>query len=170
MTGIQSARRKQKILTTTTKTTASPSSPKVGDLIRFTDSDFPDWCGQEGVVLSLDGDMVNYRVTKSAPTKLSKHWNTVGDERTNEYYRLTIITESLNNDPAEEDVVNHPSHYTQYPVEVIELTEHMDFCRGNAVKYLARAGHKDPAKELEDLKKSLWYVQRAISKLEKEQT
>lgn len=67
-----------------------------------------------------------------------------------------------------DDSVNHPSHYTQYPVEVIQLTEHMDFCRGNAVKYLARAGFKDPAKELEDLKKARWYTDRAISKLEKE--
>lgn len=66
------------------------------------------------------------------------------------------------------DSVNHPSHYTQYPVEVIQLTEHMDFCRGNAVKYLARAGFKDPAKELEDLKKASWYTLRAIAKLEAE--
>lgn len=66
------------------------------------------------------------------------------------------------------DSVNHPSHYTQYPVEVIQLTEHMDFCRGNAVKYLARAGFKDPSKELEDLKKASWYTLRAISKLEAE--
>lgn len=66
------------------------------------------------------------------------------------------------------DSVNHPSHYTQYPVEVIQLTEHMDFCRGNAVKYLARAGFKDPSKELEDLKKARWYTDRAIAKLEAE--
>jgi hypothetical protein len=66
------------------------------------------------------------------------------------------------------DSVNHPSHYTQYPVEVIQLTEHMDFCRGNAVKYLARAGFKDPAKELEDLRKARWYTDRAIAKLEDE--
>lgn len=69
------------------------------------------------------------------------------------------------------DAVNSPSHYTRYPgIEVIQLTKHMDFCRGNAVKYLARAGHKDAAKELEDLKKAAWYTQCAIEKLEAEQS
>lgn len=65
-----------------------------------------------------------------------------------------------------EDVVNSPSHYTQYPVEVIELTRHLNFCRGNAVKYIARAGHKDKAKELEDLKKAAWYIADEIKQLE----
>ena len=57
------------------------------------------------------------------------------------------------------DAVNHPSHYTQYPVEVIELTRHMSFNRGNAVKYVARAGYKGgPEKELEDIDKAIWYL------------
>lgn len=57
------------------------------------------------------------------------------------------------------DAVNHPSHYTQYPVEVIELTRHMPFNRGNAVKYVARAGYKGgPEKELEDIDKAIWYL------------
>lgn len=67
-----------------------------------------------------------------------------------------------------EDAVEHPSHYLAYGIEVIELTEHMNFCRGNAVKYLARAGLKDPNKELEDLRKALWYVQREIARLQKQ--
>ena len=62
----------------------------------------------------------------------------------------------------------NPSYYKTYPVEVIELTSHMDFCRGNAVKYLARAGLKDPATELEDLRKARWYIDYAISMLEEE--
>lgn len=57
------------------------------------------------------------------------------------------------------DAVNHPSHYTQYPVEVIELTRHMNFCKGNAVKYIARSGFKGgPEKELEDIDKAIWYL------------
>ena len=64
------------------------------------------------------------------------------------------------------DPIN-PAHYTAYPVEVIELTECMNFNRGNAVKYLARAGLKDPTKELEDLEKAAWYVAREIKRLEK---
>lgn len=58
---------------------------------------------------------------------------------------------------ANHDPVNHPKHYTQYPVEVIELTEHMGFCLGNAVKYLLRWRFKNG---LEDLKKAQWYLRR----------
>ena len=50
--------------------------------------------------------------------------------------------------------------------EVIDITEHLNFCRGSAVKYLARAGRKDPTKELEDLRKARWYVDREIKRLE----
>lgn len=66
------------------------------------------------------------------------------------------------------DAVNHPSHYTQYPVEVIELTRHMSFNRGNAVKYVARAGFKGgPEKELEDIDKAIWYLKDERNELEK---
>lgn len=64
------------------------------------------------------------------------------------------------------DAINHPAHYTRYPVEVIELTEHLNFCRGNAVKYITRAGLKDPNTELEDLRKAAWYIKREIDRLE----
>lgn len=71
------------------------------------------------------------------------------------------------------DNVNHPSHYADgwsNGAEVIDITEHLDFNRGNAVKYLARAGKKggSKGKELEDLRKAQWYVERAIAKLETE--
>lgn len=66
------------------------------------------------------------------------------------------------------DSVNHPAHYTAYKgVEVIDLTEQMNFNRGNAVKYIARAGLKDPSKEKEDLEKALWYIKREIARIEK---
>ncbi|MCY0941892.1 DUF3310 domain-containing protein [Streptomyces antarcticus] len=70
-------------------------------------------------------------------------------------------------DPA----VDHPSHYTWLPdgLEVIDLTEHLNFSRGNAVKYLCRAGHKGAATELEDLKKARWYIDREIRRISKEQ-
>jgi hypothetical protein len=64
------------------------------------------------------------------------------------------------------DEVNHPAHYTSYPVEVIQITEHLNFCRGNAVKYIARAGLKNPEKEIEDLRKARWYLDREIARLE----
>jgi len=63
------------------------------------------------------------------------------------------------------DAVNHPRHYTQHPsgVECIEITEHFNFCVGNAIKYLWRAGLKNSA--LEDLEKARWYVDREIARL-----
>ena len=64
------------------------------------------------------------------------------------------------------DPVDHPSHYTSNPsgVECIQVTEHMSFCVGNAIKYLWRAGLKGPT--LEDLKKARWYIDREISRVE----
>ena len=58
------------------------------------------------------------------------------------------------------DPVNHPKHYKQYAREVIELTEHMDFCGGNACKYILRAPFK--GKEAEDLQKAKWYIERMV--------
>lgn len=62
--------------------------------------------------------------------------------------------------PAGEDVVNHPSHYTAYDPEVIDVTERLGFCEGNVVKYIARAGLKPGASEQEDLDKARWYMRR----------
>lgn len=61
------------------------------------------------------------------------------------------------------DPVNHPSHYTTHPsgVECIHITEHMNFCLGNAIKYIWRAGLK--GERLEDLKKAQFYLNREIA-------
>ena len=69
------------------------------------------------------------------------------------------------------DNVNHPSHYTDGKIEVIDFIEDkcLNFHRGNAVKYIARAGKKNPEKEVEDLKKAAWYINREIERLENEQ-
>ena len=74
-----------------------------------------------------------------------------------------------------DDRVNHPSHYTwlkdKCGIEVIDITRHMDFCLGNAIKYILRAGHKQDAsltdnqKEIEDLKKAIWYIKDRIKQL-----
>ena len=65
------------------------------------------------------------------------------------------------------DAVNHPSHYTDGKIEVIDFIEqkNLNFHRGNAVKYIARAGKKDPEKEVEDLRKAVWYLNREITRL-----
>ena len=68
------------------------------------------------------------------------------------------------------DPVDSPSHYTNHPsgVECIEVTEHFNFCLGNAIKYIWRAGKKGP-NAIEDLKKASWYIDREITRLEYEQ-
>ena len=74
-----------------------------------------------------------------------------------------------------EDKVNHPSHYTWLKdicgIEVIDITRHLDFDLGNAIKYILRAGHKseegydDTAKEIEDLQKAVFYINDKIKLL-----
>lgn len=73
------------------------------------------------------------------------------------------------------DKVNHPKHYTSHPsgIECIQITEHYNFCVGNAIKYLWRQGLKDEAgydpvqKQIEDAQKAIWYINRHIIGLQK---
>jgi hypothetical protein len=75
-----------------------------------------------------------------------------------------IREQILSND----DQVNKPSHYTQGKIEVIEFIEDqkLDYHLGNVVKYISRARHK--GKELQDLKKAQWYLNRYIELKENE--
>lgn len=65
------------------------------------------------------------------------------------------------------DPVNHPKHYTEHPsgIECIQITEHMGFNLGNALKYIWRADLKNNA--IEDLQKAVWYINREIEKRSK---
>jgi hypothetical protein len=66
--------------------------------------------------------------------------------------------------------VDHPSHYggdTTYETIKVIAAWGLGFLLGNAVKYISRAGKKDTAKLLEDLKKARWYLDKAIEKLER---
>jgi hypothetical protein len=72
------------------------------------------------------------------------------------------------------DPVNHPSHYTSADaacpecgrtIECIDVTQGMNFCLGNAVKYIWRSGLKHDS--IEDLRKAAWYVAREITRLSK---
>ena len=69
----------------------------------------------------------------------------------------------------EHDNVNHPSHYTDGNIEVIDFIEdkNLPYHLGNAVKYISRAGKKDPEKTAEDLQKAVWYLNRYIELLNK---
>lgn len=62
------------------------------------------------------------------------------------------------------DMVNNPPHYTKHPsgIEVIQITEHMNFCLGNVVKYVLRCDEK--GKPIEDLEKARFYLDREIAR------
>lgn len=68
-----------------------------------------------------------------------------------------------------DDPVDHPTHYNSHPsgIECIEITEHLNFCIGNAMKYLWRAGEKDTDQRIQDLRKARWYLDREIKRLMK---
>ena len=76
----------------------------------------------------------------------------------------TVVTPAVITVPTPDDPVSHPAHYTDGNIEVIDYIEdkRLGFCLGNVVKYVSRAGKKDPAKKLEDLKKAAWYLDRYI--------
>lgn len=138
---------------------------KVGDRVRVIDGD-PGWIGNVGIVTDVDDPVID-----SVPYRVELDGYAYGHEffGDSELIPETIVAQRPVIAQAV-DVVNHPAHYNRFPVEVINITEQLDFNRGNAVKYLARAGYKDGVDELEDLSKAAWYVNRAIEKLTKERT
>lgn len=64
--------------------------------------------------------------------------------------------------------INHPEHYNNHPsgIECIEITRHMNFNCGNAIKYIWRNGLKDSSPNIEDLKKAIWYLEDEIKRIE----
>lgn len=82
----------------------------------------------------------------------------------------SIVIKELDSTETREnsDSVSHPPHYANgwsNGAEVIDLTEHLSFCAGNVVKYVCRAGRKDPDKHVEDLEKARWYLDREIERI-----
>jgi len=73
----------------------------------------------------------------------------------------------MSENSAARDGVNHPPHYTGHPsgVECITVTEHMNFCLGNAMKYIWRCDEKGDA--IGDLLKAVWYINREIARRQK---
>ena len=75
----------------------------------------------------------------------------------------------INRNEQANDPVTHPSHYTFGKIEVIDVLDdwNLGYNRSCVIKYIARAGKKDPSKELEDLRKAQFYLNREIEKMEK---
>ena len=92
-----------------------------------------------------------------------------------EFFAPTFEIATTKTNETEEDMVNHPSHYTWLKelcgIEVIDITRHMDFDLGNAVKYILRAGHKkelgltEREKTVQDLQKAIFYIEDRIKML-----
>lgn len=64
------------------------------------------------------------------------------------------------------DKINPDHYFTSSGAEVIDITEDLNFCLGNVVKYCCRAGKKHGETKLEDLNKALWYLEREITREE----
>jgi hypothetical protein len=86
-----------------------------------------------------------------------------------DFFVIILLSGPINNQLINKmnDPVNHPSHCTSSPsgIETILVTEHENFCIGNAIKYLLRCDKKGNA--IQDLNKALWYVTREIHRREK---
>jgi hypothetical protein len=111
------------------------------------------WCGQVVTIECADEYGGGYQL-----------------EGCGEWYWTDEMIEGLASE-ASNDTVNHPSHYTDGKIEVIDFIrdKKLDFCRGNIIKYVVRAGKKGgKAKELEDLRKARQYCDFAIEALEAE--
>ena len=86
-------------------------------------------------------------------------------------FAIPVETIELHAEKRADDPVDHPSHYTDGKIEVIDFIEDkkLGYHLGNAVKYISRAGKKDPSKKEEDLRKAIWYINREIEKVTKEE-
>lgn len=79
----------------------------------------------------------------------------------------TKVVISIHHSHNKIDPVNHPPHYNSSPseIECIQITRHMSFNLGNAIKYIWRAGEKDPKTKIQDLEKARWYLDDEIKRL-----
>lgn len=84
-----------------------------------------------------------------------------------EISKLSNISSIRSEARQEHDPVNHPAHYTYGKIEVIDYIEDKGFGYnlGNAVKYISRAGKKNPDTLIEDLNKAIWSIKREIKRI-----
>lgn len=139
-----------------------------------------------GETVVSNGDILTLKIDEGKMTN-----NTTGKDipdgmdllvRLNKYFKpLDVNAEDIDEEtiePQKFDKVNHPGHYTWLKdlcgIEVIDITRHMDFNLGNAIKYILRCGHKEELgysnkeKTIEDLKKAIFYINDKIEMISKE--
>lgn len=124
-----------------------------------------DFLGGEYLCVNPDTRIINYF---KKPTFDNDLWYCIEylgmDDLVNIYYNNSF---ELNKFYAGNNV-NHPSHYNDGKIEVIDFIEDkkLGFCLGNAIKYICRAGKKDKNKEVEDIQKSIWYLHRYLENID----
>ena len=124
-----------------------------------------DFLGGEYLCVNPDTRIINYF---KKPTFDNDLWYCIEylgmDDLVNIYYDNSS---ELNKFYAGNNV-NHPSHYNDGKIEVIDFIEDkkLGFCLGNAIKYICRAGKKDKNKEVEDIQKSIWYLHRYLENID----
>lgn len=123
--------------------------------------------GKGGIELDIDKQVWNWSENVLELIEKEKTVNTKIEEgnKVNE----SDLKDSEISKEVEDDVVNHPSHYTDTKIEVMDYIEDkgFNFALGNAVKYISRAGKKDKNKTIQDLEKAEWYLNREIKRLKK---
>lgn len=132
---------------------------KVGDRIKNKLS------GHYGTVVGGRPDDNSFNVRYDGGVLTCTYWHNLNPH---EHLELVSMTEALAAPEPKSDVVSHPKHYNQGKIEVIEFIEDkkLNYHRGNAIKYISRAGIKNKDKEIEDLRKAIWYLQREIATIE----
>ncbi len=127
-----------------------PSSVKVGDEFRYINSDTKEWTQNRVYTVLVEVD-------EAGDIRMSSE-DDYGWLLAEEHDSWEAVTDSTL------DIVNSPDHYTAGGIETIDFIEakQLDYHLANAVKYISRAGKKDPAKLVEDLQKAVWYLDRRI--------
>jgi len=122
---------------------------------------------KEGYTEITLADWIAANPEKKEDAELNKIYNLEGFVKLDN--KECVIPEELNKMKSPQfDPINKPKHYNSHPsgIECIEITQHHDFCTGNAIKYLWRQGLKDGENSVTDLKKAVWYIERKIKQIE----
>ena len=117
------------------------------------------------VIVKITEDDFKAKLYQDPLKELQEHIKKCDEECVQVWEQLA---QSLGAHKSSADNVNHPAYYTDGSIEVSDFIadKNMNFFRGNALKYICRAGKKNSSKEIEDLKKAEWYLNREIDRLE----
>lgn len=135
-------------------------------------TDYGDNCDRD-IWLAFRSDLEDALALRAEPTDSNEEerirWTKAEDDCQNALENMkSAVKDAIEKQIKNADNVNHPSHYCDGKIEVIDYIEDkkLNYHLGNVVKYISRAGKKDENKTIEDLKKARWYLDRYITKLE----